>query len=77
MKSTYNPDTLRFKVEDEICNTFDVPESATLTQLKEFKKVMEGISINPNDLISVAFERIFNDAFIDDADKDAPNLAVA
>ena len=77
MKSTFNADTSEFKVEDEISQKFPLPESATLAQLAEFKSVMDGIVINPTDLITAAFERIFNEPFIIDEPQEVPNVQAA
>ena len=63
MKCDYNPETMTMDVMAKFERSIAIPETGTTSQLREFHEVAKGIMINPTELISAAYERIFDQPY--------------
>jgi hypothetical protein len=72
MKTKYNSIEASMNVSCGVNKTIEIPESATVAQLKEFDNTISNIVFNPMELVSDAFERIFNEPFDDGTEDESP-----
>jgi len=72
MKVNYNIEDLAFDMIAKFERKVKAPENATAAQLKEFNEVSRKIMVDPTELISDAFERIFNEPYDDGSEDTIP-----